>query len=183
MMIVTFALDSYWPGEYVVFSSPPLHFLARVCSHNLMCDTITDAAKCQYIVLGFEPMVTPGLANEASSFQWYSVARYEQSVAAVNGLPWLWLSAVLQQSLFAVVSPLLVSTLEINYDLFWHNWSPLCGAGQIVALGMFRHESSSTIAGVSDTFALSHFAMLFSQEMCSSKNMLWSKLTFIFNRH
>lgn len=37
--------------------------------------------------------------------------------------------------------PLLVSTLEINYDLFWHNRNPLCGAGQIVALGMFRHES------------------------------------------
>ena len=73
-------------------------------------------------------------------------------------------------------SPLLVSTLEINYDLFWHNRNPLCGAGQIVALGMFRHESSTAMAGVSDTLASHTLRVLFSQEMCSRNNALWSTL-------
>ena len=49
--------------------------------------------------------------------------------------------------------PPLVSTPEINYDLLWHNRNPLCGARQIVARGMFRHESRTAIAGVSDTLA------------------------------
>lgn len=73
---------------------------------------------------------------------------------------------------------LLVSTLEINYDLLRHNRNPLCRAGQIVAFGMCRQKSSSAIAVVSDTLALSHFVVLLSREMCSRNNTLQSTIIF-----
>lgn len=59
------------------------------------------------------------------------------------------------------IRSLLVSAPEINSDLFWRNRNPLCRAGQIVALGMFRHESHTAIALVSDTLPLTLCSAIF----------------------
>lgn len=81
-----------------------------------------------------------------------------------------------QQSLFVVVlPPLLVCTLEINYNLFWHKRNPLCGAGQIVALGMLRRKEYCN--GVPDWLPFHTFVVVFSQEVCSRNEMLGFALT------
>lgn len=53
---------------------------------------------------------------------------------------------------------------RLIYDLFWHNRNPRCGAGQIVALGMFRHKSSAALAGVSDCLASRTMRCCFSRK-------------------
>lgn len=53
---------------------------------------------------------------------------------------------------------------RLIYDLFWHNRNPRCGAGQIVALGMFRHKSSAALAEVSDCLASCTMRCCFSRK-------------------
>lgn len=91
------------------------------------------------VVWDLSPYYEQGWQMKASFLTWF-----KETVEPAHTFCFYQLQEYNSRACLQYSWPLLAGTFEINYDLFWHNRNPLHGASQIVALGMFRHERSSS---------------------------------------